>query len=193
MIPASWPMVDRMRTWLAILVVVTTGCETYTATTNDDFFTLFGDGLAAAANGSSAARLGVNGIPAPDTQYFNTTVACERGELQIVTTVTTNINPQTASGYVDVNATASTVAAPGTSDRGCVVDGTDIVGYIQMVGSDTVTGGSSIPPVFSVTGAWSAAGCDCTVDLSVSAAQGWNGQVCGASVVNSTIEGDPSC
>jgi len=105
--------------------------------------------------------------------------------MQIVTTVTTNINPQTASGYVDVNATATT--------NGCTVNGTGIDGYIQMVGSDTVTGGSSIPPVFMVTGAWSAAGCNCTVDLSVSAAQGWNGQVCGASVVSSTIYGDPSC
>jgi hypothetical protein len=182
-----------MRMRLAILVALATGCDMYTASTNDDFFALFGDGLAAAANGNSTARLGVNGIPAPDTQYFNSTVACERGELQIVTTVTTNINPQTASGYIDVNATAQTVASPATNDRGCVVDGTDIVGYIQMVASDTVTGGSSIPPVFMVTGAWSAAGCDCTVELSVSAAQGWNGQVCGAPVVNSTIAGDPSC
>jgi hypothetical protein len=178
-------MLDRMRTWLAVLMALATGCEMYSATTNDDFFTLFGDGLAAAANNSSSARLGVAGIPAPATTYANSTVPCDSGDMQIVTTVTANINPQTASGYVDVNATATT--------NGCTVNGTQIDGYIQMVGSDSVTGGSSIPPVFTVTGAWSAAGCDCTVELSVSAAQGWNGQVCGAPVVSSTITGDPSC
>ncbi|HUJ60559.1 MAG TPA: hypothetical protein VLX92_18790 [Kofleriaceae bacterium] len=164
---------------LLVLAAALAGCQTYSEQANNDFFVAFGNGLSNAVNSTSSGR------QAPDTSYGNASVACSPGEISIVTSVTVNVQ----TGYVAIQADANTVPAPGGDDKGCVVDGDDITGYLNLTGEGT----PSSPPVLMVTGAWSAEGCNCTAELSVSAQSGWNGQVCGASVVNSIISGQPSC
>ena len=60
------------------LIWMSTGCDQYTETTNSDFFVLFGNGLADAVNNTGGANVAA-APPLPTTEYFNDSVACQRG------------------------------------------------------------------------------------------------------------------
>lgn len=172
------------------LALLANGCAAYTADDNNAFVKLFGDALVNGANGASARPVAPHpgdaaaDVLRPDdqTQIGPNTFNCPAGGNMTQTgNFTVEVNPQTATGYSDVDLIMTiTMCMDNPNGTLFTINGAN---ELALNGHATVTGGYTSGWTFIFSGGYDvyADGNQlqhCSIQASLTN-QGWSGMWCG--------------